>query len=273
LNPLSPSAMLLRICLFCLAAIVTGCADLTPRPGEVVTLQVYGVLDADRMRYGRRVDVGNALAQGISPQAIETGRLVVLICALAPEEENPEAKWVVLLPEGVTLRAGDVVSFRPGARFGREGPVGTMIGRVPSPPPETLYVWKYGKSVRCNTPLPGQAMQARYGFAFGRNDLKEYQLHRQRMQGIREDEVRSGRIVLASCSQLTDGWTEWTVRVPPGLGLRKGDHILARAGTPDAEPGSDISEALRRIPPPPVEQTYHVQGSRIVRCNAASAAP
>jgi len=252
---------------------VTGCADLLPRPGEVVALKVYEVLGVDRMRYGRQVDIGNALAQGVSTAAIEAGRLAVVICALAPEQDNPEAKWVVLLPEAAALRAGDIVSFRPGTRFGVEGPIGTMIGKVPPPPPEALYVWKYGKSVRCNAAAPGQAMQARYAFAFGRNDLREYQLHRQRMQGIREDEVRAGRIVRASCSQLTDGWTEWTVRVPPGLDIAKGDHILARAGTPDGESGDVISDAIRRIPPPPVHQTYYVQGTRIIRCNAESAAP
>jgi hypothetical protein len=196
--------------------------DPTPRLGETVALQVYDLLTPERMRYGRQVDISNALAHGASEADIKAGRLVVLICALPTEERNPEAKWVVLLPAGMTLRERDVVSFKPGTRYGREGALGTVTGRLPPPPPEALYVWKYGGSVRCASPAGDGTMQAGFAFAFGEQDLREYRLHRQRMRGVSEQEVRAGRIVLARCSQLTDGWTEWTVRVPPGLGVGKG---------------------------------------------------
>lgn len=260
-------------CALSCVALVASCADPMPRPDDTVALQVNDVLTVEQWHRGRQIDVANALAQGVSEADIEAGRLVLLICALPPEAQNPEVRWVVLLPEGLTLMEGDVVSFQPGTRYGVEGPLGSFTGRLPPPAPETLHVWKYGKSVRCGAPTHGVSLQARFGFAFGRNDLREYQLHRQRMRAISEDEVRAGHIVRASCSRLSEGWTEWTVRVPSGLGIEKGDHILAHVGTPDDQLGSALSEAIKKIPAPSAEQTYPVQGSRIIRCNAVAVDP
>jgi hypothetical protein len=103
-------------------------------------------------------------------------------------------------------------------------------------------------------------------------DLREFRLHRERMRAVSAEEVRAGRIIHARCSQLTDGWTEWIVRAPPELSVKRGDHILARAGTPDHVDGRDISEAIRRLPDPGQHETYPVQGSRIIRCNAVGSA-
>lgn len=251
-----------------LATLSGGCADITPRPGELVALRVSGQVTNELFRYGRKIDIANAIAHGVGESEIESGRLAVVICALPMNEANPEAKWIVRIPANVTLRRDDLVMFKPGVRYGSAGPLGTFAKVLPTPAPAALYAWKYGKTVLCAINNETEMLQARFAFAFGSDDVREHRLHQERMRRVDESEVRTGQIFIATCSRMTDGWTEWTVRVPPSLRVKVGDYIVARAGTPDDEPGSDISEAVRKIDSPTADQTYVVQGSRIIRCNA-----
>lgn len=238
-----------------------GCADMTPRPGDTVTLAVSRQMTEAWYRHGRKLDVANALAQGIGESEIASGRLAVVTCALPQNEPNPETRWVIRLPDNITPQRDDLVLFKPGARYGSAGPLGAYVKTLPPPASSELYTWKYGKTVRCAAGKDEAMQQARFAFAFGSNDLREYRLHRERMRGIDENDVRAGRIFTATCSPMTDGWIDWTVRVPPSMQVAAGDHIVARVGTPDGV-------ALRKTDRPANDQTYAVQGSRIVRCNA-----
>jgi hypothetical protein len=105
----------MRITAVAALSVTLGCVDPRPRPGEWVALGVDEILTEAKSRHGRQIDIYNAINQGASEESIAAGRLLLLTCAL-PGEASPETKWVVLRPEGMTLREGDIVSFRPGTR-------------------------------------------------------------------------------------------------------------------------------------------------------------
>ena len=255
-----------------LPALLGACADLTPRPGDLTALRISRQVTEEWYRHGRMVDIGNALAQGVNEPEIEAGRLAVVTCAQPEREPFPETRWVVRLPAQVSLRRGDTLAFRPGARYGSTGPLGEFVMPLPPTDPADLHAWKYGTTVRCARRDDSGTMQASFAFAFGKHEVREYRRHMERMRGVDLPEVLAGQVFIGTCSRLSDGWTDWTVRVPASLGVKVGDHVVASAGTPDDEPGSDLSVGVRKIDSPRPDQTYAVQGSRIIRCNAVPGA-
>ncbi|MCX8006341.1 MAG: hypothetical protein N2688_15570, partial [Burkholderiaceae bacterium] len=62
------------------------------------------------------------------------------------------------------------------------------------------------------------------------------------------NDVRAGRIFTATCSPMTDGWIDWTVRVPPSMQVAAGDHIVAelkKAGREHRPLPKDAGEPTR----------------------------
>jgi hypothetical protein len=259
-----------------LMTFLSSCVSM-PSPGDRVVMVVTRI-PTQRQHLQYYPGLSLALKRGVTRKDVKSGRLVKSGCYDEKEIHAPgtgRRHGFSFIPEGVSIKAGDIIQVTAEEADGTHYPYARFFGRYIKKynANETDYFpYKYsvsGKEFRCGPVSPNGVMLVE---AYSTTKCWDYDFAKAeelRNDQIRDKELEQGIIVIGECSPGVDSWAIWKVRIPSGLDVKVGDYIEAIAGSYEASRSlGPISEAAKKVAAPPKEDFIPTQGRYTVDCKA-----
>lgn len=258
-----------------LVIFLSGCWKMPSRGDRFVMVVTH--IPTQRQDLQNHPGLSLALKRGVSMEDVNSGRLIISGCSIEKGKDGVGG-WgrhgFSLLPNEVSVERGEIIVIVAEEADGTDGEYARFFGR---------YAQKYiakesdffpdkhsvsGKAFRCgNVSASGEMLVEVYSSSkswdYALAKAEEF-----RNSQISDKELKLGRIVIGECSPGVDSWAIWKVRIPPHLDIMVGDYIEAIAGAVEAPRSfGPISEAIRKVAPPPQEDFLKTQGRYTVDCS------
>jgi hypothetical protein len=259
-----------------LVTLLSACGAMPSRGDRFVMVVTRIPTQRQHLQYHPGLSL--ALKRGVSREDVKSGRLIVSGCSIEKEKDRPGSArrhGFSILPEGVTVKLGEVIEVAAEEADGTDGAYARFFGRYIrkySANESEYFPYKYsvsGKEFRCGTVSPNGVMRVEVYSAAKYWDYDLAKAEESRNGQIGDEELQHGRIAIGECSPGVDSWAIWKVRIPPHLDFKVGDYIEAIAGSNEAPRSlGPISEAIQKVATPAKEDFVRTQGRYTVDCKA-----
>lgn len=254
--------------------LLSGCVSMPSRDERFV--MVVKNIPFRRQELQDSPGLSLALMRGVNREDVTSGRLVRSGCYF----RNPANLALgrrfgfTLLPAGMKFDQRATITVLAEEADGTDGPFARFFGR---------YIQRFnasevdffkdeyvsGDAFRCRPISSTGEMEVAILSTVKYWDYDFASAELSRNSGIRDDELKAGRIAMGECSPGIDSWALWTVRIPEGLHVKAGDYVEAIAG---AHSGSTavgpISTVIRKVAEPQKSEFIRTQGRDTVSCSA-----
>jgi len=259
-----------------LMTLLSSCGAMPSRGDRVVMVVTRIPTQRQHLQYHPGFSL--ALKRGISREDVTSGRLMVSGCSTETVIDSPGMgvrHGFSLLPEGVTVKPGEVIEIAAEEADGTDGAYARFFGRYIrkySANESEYFPYKYsvsGKEFRCGTVSQNGVMRVEVYSAAKSWYYNLAKAEESRNSQIEDAELQHGRIAIGQCSSGVDSRATWKVRIPPHLDIKVGDYVEAIAGSNEASLSlGPISEAIQKVAPPPKEDFVRTYGQYTVDCKA-----
>lgn len=253
-----------------------GCVT-APSPGERF-IMVVDRIPNHRSQLQYHPGLSLALSQGLARSDITAGRVFTAGCYEDSTSYIPgtgRRHGHVYIPEGTSVKAGDIVQISAEEADGTPLPYARFYGKYLNhfaAHESDYFDYKYSPSGRAFQCTPSSANGIITVEIYSRarhSDFDHARSESSRNDQIRDDELEQGRIIIGKCSPGVDSRLFWKARIPPGMDIEAGEYVEAIAGSYESTRSlGPISEVTRKVAKPEEQHFIATHGQYTVSCDA-----